>query len=94
MNSTLKSLRALADPTRLRLMALLEQEELSVADLQEITGLGQSRISTHLGQLQDAGMVVSRRDGKRSFSRLNTEASEPTRDLMQFRLAVDLIWRY
>src|SRR5688500_9816980 len=71
MSSTLKSLRALADPTRLRLMSLLEQEELSVNELQEITRLGQSRISTHLGQLQEAGLVQSRREGKRTFYKLN-----------------------
>lgn len=67
MADTLKSLRALADPTRLRLMALLEHEELSVNELQEITQLGQSRISTHLGQLQQAGLLESRREGKRTF---------------------------
>ena len=42
----------LSDPTRLRIVALLERDELSVAELQEITRLGQSRISTHLGLLQ------------------------------------------
>ena len=67
MSRTLKSLRALADPTRLRLVALLEREELSVNELQEITHLGQSRISTHLGQLQVAGLLESRREGKRAF---------------------------
>jgi ubiquinone/menaquinone biosynthesis C-methylase UbiE len=70
MSLTLKALRALADPTRLRLAALLGREELSVNELQEITSLGQSRISTHLGQLQEAGLVQSRREGKRTFYRL------------------------
>lgn len=74
MTNTLKSLRALADPTRLRIMALLEGEELSVNELQEISRLGQSRISTHLGLLQDAHLVASRRDGKRTFYRRNNEA--------------------
>ena len=68
MSATLKSLRALADPTRLRLMALLQREELSVNELQEITGLGQSRISTHLGQLQDSGLLESRREGLMPFT--------------------------
>lgn len=76
MSSTLKSLRALGDPTRLRLLALLEREELSVNELQEITRLGQSRISTHLGLLGDAGLVQSRRDGKRTFYRL-VESPDP-----------------
>ena len=67
MSQTLKILRALGDPTRLRLLALLEAEELSVNELQSITGLGQSRISTHLGLLQETGLVNSRRDGKRSL---------------------------
>ena len=71
MASTLKSLRALSDPTRLRIMALLEKDELSVNELQEITRMGQSRISTHLGLLQDSGLVQSRREGKRTFYKLN-----------------------
>src|SRR5512147_590336 len=74
MFSTLKSLRALSDPTRLRIVALLEKEELSVNELQEITRMGQSRISTHLGLLQDAGLVQSRREGRRIYYRANTQA--------------------
>lgn len=76
MSETLKSLRALADPTRLRLLALIQREELSVNELQEITRLGQSRISTHLGLLSDAGLTVSRREGKRIFYRLVNENDE------------------
>ena len=87
MSSTLKSLRALADPTRLRLMALLDQEELSVNELQEITRLGQSRISTHLGQLQEAGLVQSRREGKRTFYKLNGGSDKSSESLV--RLAVE-----
>src|SRR6516164_3760937 len=67
---TLKYLRALSDPTRLRIVALLEKDELSVNELQEITRMGQSRISTHLGLLQDSGLVQSRREGKRAFYKL------------------------
>src|SRR5688572_15710057 len=83
MSSTLKSLRALADPTRIRIVALLERDELSVNELQEITGLGQSRISTHLGQLQDAGMLQSRREGKRTFYKLNPQADDTARGFIQ-----------
>ena len=43
VSSTLKSLRALSDPTRLRIVALLDKDELSVNELQEITRMGQSR---------------------------------------------------
>jgi ubiquinone/menaquinone biosynthesis C-methylase UbiE/DNA-binding transcriptional ArsR family regulator len=83
VSNTLKSLRALADPTRLRIVALLERDELSVNELQEITGLGQSRISTHLGQLQDAGLVQSRREGKRTFYKLNQQGDVTAREFIQ-----------
>ena len=76
MSTTLKSLRALSDPTRLRIVALLEKDELSVNELQEITRMGQSRISTHLGLLQDAELVQSRREGKRTFYRLYPQSNE------------------
>lgn len=71
MSKTLKTLRALSDPTRLRLLALLDGEEVSVNELQSITGLGQSRISTHLGLLQETNLITSRRKGKRSLYRLD-----------------------
>lgn len=60
----LQSLRLLADPSRLRILLLLVREELSVAELQEILSMGQSRISTHLAQLKHAGLVEDRRSGK------------------------------
>lgn len=75
MSSTLKSLRALSDPTRLRIVALLEKDELSVNELQEITRMGQSRISTHLGLLQDSELVQSRREGKRTFYKLYPQSN-------------------
>ena len=83
MSSTLRSLRALGDPTRLRIVSLLERDELSVNELQEITHLGQSRISTHLGLLQDASLVQSRRDGKRTFYRVTAQPDAATRDVIQ-----------
>src|SRR5687767_7045271 len=67
MASTLNFLRLLADPTRLRLLLLLEQAELSVAELQEILGMGQSRISSHLAQLKRVGAVEDRRSGKNVY---------------------------
>ena len=82
MSSTLKSLRALADPTRLRIVALLERDELSVNELQEITRMGQSRISTHLGLLQDAVLLQSRREGKRTFYKLNQDADGVAREFI------------
>ncbi|MGF1467937.1 MAG: metalloregulator ArsR/SmtB family transcription factor [Sandaracinaceae bacterium] len=59
-----------ADPTRVRLVSLLARDELSVAELTRILGVPQSRVSTHLGKLRDAGLVVDRRSGTSSFYRL------------------------
>jgi len=70
MASILKSLRLLADPNRVRIVLLLEREELSVAELQEILAMGQSTISTHLSQLKQAGIVEDRRTGKNILYRL------------------------
>src|SRR5437764_552064 len=74
MASILKSLRLAADPNRLRILLLLEKEELSVAELQDILAKGQSHISTHLAQLKNAGLVEDRRTGKNSFYRLKAPA--------------------
>src|SRR5258708_22915756 len=83
MSSTLKLMRALGDPTRLRIILLLERDELSVNELQEITRMGQSRISTHLKQLQEAEMVQSRREGKRTFYKLNPVADQLVREFVE-----------
>ena len=72
MTSILQSLRLLADPSRLRMVLLVEREELSVAELQDILAMGQSRISTHLAQLKQAGLVEARRHGKSILYRLKT----------------------
>ena len=64
MSSILKSLRLIADPTRLRILNLLRREDLSVVELQDILGMGQSRISSQLSQLRLAKLVTDRRSGK------------------------------
>jgi ArsR family transcriptional regulator len=69
--SILKSLKLISDPSRLRLLLLLEREELSVAELQEILSMGQSRISMHLSQLKSAGLVEDRKQGKNSLYRIS-----------------------
>jgi len=86
VSSTLKSLRALADPTRLRIVALLEKDELSVNELQEVTRLGQSRISTHLGLLAETGLVTPRREGKRTFYRLSPHADSHVREFTRLAM--------
>lgn len=63
----LKSLKLLSDPTRLRILMLIEDEALSVAELQEVLGMGQSRISTQLSQLKIEGLVSDQRSGKNNL---------------------------
>ena len=67
MSDPWETLRLLADPTRSRILHLLHRGELAVGELQEILGLPQSRISTHLALLRKARLVNDRRDGKKSF---------------------------
>jgi ArsR family transcriptional regulator len=83
MSSTLNLLRLLADSTRTRLLYLLEPGELSVAEIQEILGMGQSRISTHLAQLKRAGLVHDRRVGKNIFYSWNEQTPIPLPELKQ-----------
>jgi ArsR family transcriptional regulator len=66
----LRALKLLGDEGRLRILRLLEMEELSVAELQEILGMGQSRISMQLAQLKQAGLIEVRRAGQKSLYRM------------------------
>ena len=65
----LKILRVLGDKARVRILRLLSQEDLSVAELQEILGMGQSRISMQLSQLKQVGLVEVRKSGQKSIYR-------------------------
>jgi len=62
-------LKALGDPSRVRLLSLLEQEELTVAELVRVTRLSQSRVSTHLGRLKALGLILDRPDGASTYYR-------------------------
>lgn len=66
-------LRLLSDPTRVRLLALLEREELTVAELSSVLRLAQPRVSTHLAKLKDADLVRDRRAGVSAYYRFNGE---------------------
>ena len=80
MPSLVESLALLADSTRLRILLLLGEEELSVVELQEILGMGQSRISNHLAQLRQAGLVRDRRSGKNIYYALLEREALPDLD--------------
>jgi len=67
------ALNLLGDESRLRLCALLRDRELSVTDLVRVTGLSQSRVSTHLARLREGGFVRDRRDGQHAFYALSVD---------------------
>jgi len=76
MSNRVRLLAALADPTRLRILAALREHELSVAELQEVLGVGQSRISNHLSQLKSVGLLRDRREGQKAYYRRGELARE------------------
>jgi ArsR family transcriptional regulator len=63
--------KALADPTRQEIMALICCQELSVGDIVEAVGVSQPTVSHHLAILRDAGLVNQRSEGKQTFYSLN-----------------------
>ena len=84
LGSTTALLRLLSDPTRVRLLALLEREELTVAELSAVLRLAQPRVSTHLAKLKEAGLVRDRRAGVSAYYRFNSDLDpKPTRCCMR-----------
>ena len=79
-------LRAAAEPTRLRILALLAREELAVLELTRILGQSQPRVSRHLKLLADAGLVERFPDGAWVFYRL--AAASPARSIVDQALAL------
>ena len=75
LSETLEGLRAAAEETRLRILALLAEGELSVSDLTDILGQSQPRISRHLKLLTEAGLVERPREGAWAFFRLGERAA-------------------
>ncbi len=87
MSDPWETLRLLADPTRSRILHLLHRGELAVGELQEILGLPQSRISTHLALLRKGQLVNDRRDGKKSFYSLARDLPVSVADIVEVALA-------
>jgi len=75
-------LKVLSDPTRVRLLALLRREELSVAELQEVLNMAQSRISSQLALLRQADLVIDRREGKKAYYSLRPTPHSPQFNLV------------
>jgi ArsR family transcriptional regulator len=73
-----ETLNLLGDESRIRLCALLRERELCVTDLVRVTGISQSRVSTHLGRLREAGFVRDRRQGQQAFYALALDSLPAT----------------
>jgi ArsR family transcriptional regulator len=84
MKAATRFLEALTDPTRLRLLRLLRQQELCVCELVDTLRLPQYKISRHLRSLRAVGLVEARRDGRWMHYRLGCRGA-------QGRLAQDLL---
>lgn len=67
--SVVAVLRLLADPTRLRVLALLSQAELSVGEIARCLAMGQSRVSNHLKLLREADLITERHEGSFTYCR-------------------------
>ena len=74
LTATTDLLHVFGDPTRVRLLALLARHELTVAELTTILEVAQSRVSTHLGRLREAGLLRDRRNGASTLYALNDAA--------------------
>lgn len=93
METLLNQLRAVAEPTRLRLLALLAQGELTVSELTQILGQSQPRVSRHLKLLCDAGLLSRFPEGAWVFYRLSpadTPAGAIARTILQMIPREDL----
>ena len=78
--------RALADPTRLRLLNLIAGREICVCFFVEILGVSQPKISRHLAYLRKAGLVAARREGKWMHYRLLQPHDEVAQDILRSTL--------
>jgi ArsR family transcriptional regulator, arsenate/arsenite/antimonite-responsive transcriptional repressor len=74
MEEVSRMLRALADPTRLRILNILSQSDACVCELQSVLDVSQPFISRHLACLRNAGLVRDRREGARVYYSLVREA--------------------
>ena len=75
MQAAVTFAKALADPTRLRVIAALRQRELCVCELCDALEATQSTLSTHLTLLRDAAITRTRKQGKWIYYRLSDEAA-------------------
>jgi ubiquinone/menaquinone biosynthesis C-methylase UbiE len=78
-----RTLKALADPLRLRILAAVAEEELTVGEVQEVVDSVQSSVSRNLAILRDAGFVQDRKEGTSVYFSARQKMPEPARDLFK-----------
>jgi ArsR family transcriptional regulator len=77
MKPFIRTMKALSDPSRVRIIKLLEQRELCVCEIQALIGLAQSTVSKHLKILEEAGFIDFKKDGLWIIYRLTTPPHSP-----------------
>jgi ArsR family transcriptional regulator len=80
METLQRVFKTFSDATRVRILALVESDELAVQELMEVLGMAQSRVSRHLGILREAGLLTDRRDGTYVFYRCSLPGEGPWRE--------------
>src|SRR5512143_311198 len=78
-----RTLKALADPLRLRVLAAVAEEELTVGEVQEVVASMQSSVSRNLAMLREAGFVQDRKEGTSVYFSVRAEMAEPARELFK-----------
>lgn len=76
LEEKVKIFKALSDPSRVRIMKMLQNGEVCVCDIQSVLGLAMSTVSNHLSILKESGLIVDRKEGKWSFYKLNNRTSD------------------
>ncbi len=84
MESFIQQAKAVSDPTRVRMLKLLEAGELCVCEIMEILDIKQPTASKHLNILKSSGMVESRKEGTWSYYRLSRKARGNNKDFLRF----------
>jgi len=84
MESFILQSKAISDPTRMRMLKLLEGGELCVCEIMEVLDLVQSTASKHLNILKMAGFVESRKNGTWTYYRLAEKSREHNKDFLKF----------
>lgn len=82
MKEFVRLMKALSDPNRVKIIAMLGGQELCVCELTALLGVAQPTVSKHLRILEDSGLVSFRKEGNWIIYRLNAECEEQARTML------------